>query len=101
MQELIEVDALAECDFGGGIALAKDVRGADSGGLRVRAGLALEAERVLEVERDHGILCVAQHEVTERADGEMLGDGTLLGRLELCVPGSYFLGSRLDERVDK
>ena len=54
--------------------LAKDVGGADDGVLDVGAGLALEAERVFEVEGDDRVAGKAQHEVAKRADRDLCGD---------------------------
>ena len=52
-------------------AFAKDVGRAHDGVLRVRSGFAFEAERFFEVERDHRLLGVLQHEVAQRADGDL------------------------------
>jgi hypothetical protein len=54
--------------------LAEDVAGADHGVLNVGAGLALEAQRILEVEGDDGVARELEHEVAQRADGDLLGD---------------------------
>ncbi len=60
-------------------AFAEDVADAHHGVLNVRAGLALEAERVFEVEGDHGIARELEHEVAQRADGDLVGDLLPLG----------------------
>jgi hypothetical protein len=53
---------------------AEDVADADDGVLDVGAGFALEAERVFEVEGDDGAAGELEHEVAQRADGDLLGD---------------------------
>ena len=40
----------------------------------VRAGLALEAQRIFEVEGDDGIARELEHEVAQRADRDLPGD---------------------------
>ncbi len=55
-------------------AFAEDVADADDGVLNVGAGLAFEAERVFEVESDDGVARELEHEVAQRADGDLLGD---------------------------
>src|SRR5581483_2945585 len=52
-------------------AFAKNVTGANHGVLCVRPGLTLEAERVLEIERDHGLLSELEHEIAQRADRDL------------------------------
>ena len=42
--------------------------------MNVGAGFALEAERVFEVEGDDGVARVLEHEVAQRADGDLFGD---------------------------
>ena len=62
--------------------LAEDVGGADDGILHVGAGLTFKAERVSEVEGDDGVACEAQHEVAQRADGDLARDLCAFGLVE-------------------
>ena len=59
--------------------LAEDAGGAHHCVLRVRSGLAFEAERVFEIEGDDRLLRVLQHEVAKGADGDLRRDIRALG----------------------
>ena len=81
--------------------LAPDVARAHGGVLHVGAGLALEAERFLEIESNHGIARVFEQEIPQRADGDLGRDHALLFGRGFGVPGGD-LGQRLfDELVDE
>ena len=53
------------------LQLAQDVARAHGGVLHVGAGLALEAEGLLQVEGDHRIARELQQEIAQRADGDL------------------------------
>jgi hypothetical protein len=54
--------------------LAEDVARPHHGVLNVGAGLALEAQRIFEVEGDHRVARELEHEVAQRADRNLLGN---------------------------
>ena len=60
-------------------SFAEDVARAHDGVLAVGAGLAVEAERILEIEGDDGRARELQQEIAQRADGDAVGDGRALG----------------------
>ena len=55
-------------------AFAKDIARTDDRVLDIRPGFAFEAQSVFEVERDDRIARELQHEVAQRANGNLLGD---------------------------
>src|SRR6266849_1522742 len=57
---------------------AKNVGSPDYGILRVRPGLAFEAQRLLEIECDHRRLGELEHEIAQRANGDLRRDGESL-----------------------
>ena len=59
----------------------------------VRSGLAFEAQRVFEVERDDRVARELEHEVAQRADGDLLGDLLALGFVAARLARVHF-GSR-------
>ena len=67
----------------------------------IGAGFAFEAESVFEVEGDHGLLGVLQHEITQCADGDLRGDGFALGFAELRMTRVDFFFCRGDELVEQ
>ena len=81
--------------------LAKDVGGAHDRVLRVRSGFALEGQRLLEVEGDDRLLGELQHEVAQRADGDLLADAQALLLVEFGMPAVHFLLRRGDQRVEQ
>ena len=68
-------------------ALSHNSVHAHDGVLHVGSGLAFEAERVLEIERDDGRAREAQQKITQRADGDRVRDGRalLLGRFGVAL----------------
>src|SRR5579863_836645 len=74
-------------------ALAKDITNSYYRILNVRPGFALEAERILEVEGDHRIPRVLEHEVAQRANGDLLRDLLPLRLIAPCLP-RFHLGAR-------
>ena len=54
------------------LQLREDVVGADDGVLQVGAALPLEAQRLVDVERDHLAARELHHEVADRRDGDRL-----------------------------
>ena len=104
VEEIAEIesgDGGEGCGFRRGVGLAEDVGGADDGVLDVGAGLAFEAEGVFEVEGDDGVAGEAQHEVAERADGDLRGDGEAFGFVDLRVAGVDFGFGGGDELVEE
>ena len=87
--------------FGRGVGLAEDVAGADDGVLNVGAGLALEAERIFEVEGDDGVARELEHEVAQSADGDLLGDLLALGLVAAGLARVDFGARGGDELVDQ
>ena len=76
--------------------------GADDGVLDVGPGLALEAQRVLEVEGDDGVAGVAQHEVAERAYARSVCDVARVHRVrEIGVAGVDFGSGGGDQLVEQ
>ena len=55
------------------LQLAQNVARAHGGVLHVGAGLALEAQRLLQIESDHRIARELQQEIAQRADGDLGG----------------------------
>src|SRR5580698_47958 len=82
-------------------AFAKNVGGANHRVLRVRAGLAFEAQRLFEIEGDHGRLGELEHEVAQSANGDLAGDGGALGVPELGMASVDFLSRRGNQSVDQ
>jgi hypothetical protein len=62
------------------LQLAQNVARAHRRVLHVRPGLALEAQRLLQIESDHRIARELQQEVAQRADGDLRGHALLLRR---------------------
>ena len=82
--------------------LRRMLRGAHGGVLHVGAGFAFEAEGFLEIESDHGIARELQHEVAQRADGDLRArpccrsPGVLSGWRDV-----HFFQRRFDQLVDQ
>ena len=69
--------------------------------LRVRPSLALETQRVFEIKRDHRRLRVLQHEVTQRADRNLLRNLLPVVFRQLAIPRIHFLLCRRNQRVEQ
>ena len=81
--------------------LTENAGGAHDGILRVRSGLAFEAQRLFEIEGDHRLLGVLQHEVAQRADGDLRGDLLTLRLAQLRMARVDFLLRRGDELIEQ
>ena len=80
---------------------AEDVAGAHYSVLNVRAGLALKAQRIFEVEGDDRIARELEHEVAQRADGDLFGNVLPFGLVAAGL-ARVDLGARGgDELVDQ
>src|SRR4029077_566177 len=82
-------------------ALAEDVGRAYDGVLRVRSGLAFKTERIFEIECNYGGLGVLQHEVAQRADGDLGGNCASFVIGELWVTRINFALGGGDETIDQ
>src|ERR1039458_1399939 len=84
-----------------GSALAEDVARTDHGVLNVGPGLALEAQSILEVEGDDRVARELEHEVAQRADGDLPGDFLAFRFVASRLARVYFGTGRRDELVDQ
>src|SRR5271157_2698779 len=69
--------------------------------LRVRSSLALESQRFLEVESDDRLLGELQHEIAQRADGDLLADPRAFALIAVGMPAVYFFLRSRDQRVEQ
>src|SRR4029453_14438341 len=76
--------------------LLEDVVCANDGVLDVRTALALEAERLLEVEGNHFAPRELDHEVANRGDRDRLCDAIAFVLVEFRIAGADFTSGRLD-----
>ena len=81
--------------------LAQDVARAHGGVLHVGSGVAFEAERFLKIESDHGIARELQHEVAQRADGDLGGNLPALVGGRFGMPRVHFFQRLFDQLVDQ
>src|SRR5262245_691736 len=81
--------------------LLKDVVCAYDGVLDVGTALAFEAERLLEVERNHLAPRELDHEIANRRDTDRPGNAIPLVLVEFRIAGADFTAGRLDERVQQ
>ena len=69
--------------------------------MNVRPGLALKAQRILEVEGDDRVARELEHEVAQRADGDLLGDLLPLGFVAAGLARVHLGARGGDELVDQ
>ncbi len=87
--------------FRRGFRLAEDVACTDHGVLNVGSCLALEAQRIFEVKRDDRVARELEHEVAERADGNLPGDLLPLSFVAAGLTRVHFGAGSGDEFVDQ
>ncbi len=95
------VDVGCESLFRSNSRLAKNVAGANNGILRVWAGLAFKRQRFFEVEGDHRLLGELQHEVAQRADGDLRGDAGALRIVKLGMTAVHFRFRSANQLVEQ
>ena len=81
--------------------LAQNISGSHRRVLDVRAGLALERERFLEVEGDNRIASESKHEVAERPNRDSLRYRAAFGLGEVLVPAAHFIERIVDQKIEK